>query len=62
MERWHTNFRLINEKDMFKTNDLNIINGIFQRDSLSLRFYKATITIVIDECTDFTSAMSVTVI
>ena len=35
MERWHTNLRLIHEKVMHKTNNLNINNGIFQGDSLS---------------------------
>ena len=35
MEKWHSNLLLINEKNTFKTNNLNINNGIFQEDSLS---------------------------
>ena len=35
METKHTNLKLIYEKGKLKTNNLNINNGIFQRDSLS---------------------------
>ena len=31
----HTNLRLIHKKGMLKTNNMNINNGIFQRDSFS---------------------------
>ena len=35
MEWWQTNLSLIHEKDMLKTNNLNIKRGIFQGDLLS---------------------------
>ena len=35
MQRWQTNLRLIPEKGMFKTNNLNINNEIFPGDLVS---------------------------
>ena len=31
MEKWHTNFRLIHKKGMFKPHNLKINNGIFKK-------------------------------
>ena len=48
MERLHINHRLIRERGMLKTNNQNINNGIFQRDSFSpLLFCIALITLSI---------------
>ena len=48
MERLHTNLRLIHEKGIFETNNLNINNGVFQGDSLSILFCIDLIFLPID--------------
>ena len=40
MKRWHTNVRLIHEKDMLETYNLNNNNEIFQKDFLLFFFGK----------------------
>ena len=48
MWKWHTNLRLIHEKDMLEANNLAINNGIFQWDSLSPLFCVALIPLSIE--------------
>ena len=43
MEIWSSYFRLIQEKDFFKTNNQNIDKGIFQRDSFSPHLFSMTL-------------------
>ena len=49
LKRWHINPRFLLEKGMLKTNNLNISNRIFQRNSLSpFLFGIALITLSIE--------------